>query len=192
MSRVSGETEMISRDEHDIFKARLERPKQIGPDADWGFLVLPKSASDCLPRRGRITVDGTLNGVAFRETLEPDGQLSHWLKVGTQLREAAGANFGDFVAVGLAPLEVEPDPAVPEDFSSALQANPEAHLVWNSTTTLARLDWIHWMTSAKQGKTRAKRIAEACDKLASGKRRVCCFDPSGFYSKAFSSPKAAE
>jgi hypothetical protein len=28
--------------------------------------------------------------------------------------------------------------------------------------------------------------------LASGKGRVCCFDPSGFYSKAFSAPKAAE
>jgi hypothetical protein len=28
--------------------------------------------------------------------------------------------------------------------------------------------------------------------LASGKRRACCFDRSGIYSKAFSAPKAAE
>ncbi|MAM86209.1 MAG: hypothetical protein CME36_02740 [unclassified Hahellaceae] len=174
------------------FTADLQRPKETGAEENWGFLLVPKSASDCLPRRGRITVDGTLNGAAFRETLEPDGQLSHWLKVNAQLREAAGANFGALVAVELMPLDEEPDPAMPDDFSSALQANPEAQLVWNSTTTLARLDWIHWMTSAKQAKTRAKRIAEACDKLASGQRRVCCFDPSGFYSKAFSTPKAAD
>ncbi len=28
--------------------------------------------------------------------------------------------------------------------------------------------------------------------LASGKRRVCCFDPSGFYSKAFKAPQPAD
>ena len=49
--------------------------------------------------------------------------------------------------------------------------------------TIARLDWIHWITSAKQLKTRAKRIGDACDMLASGKKRVCCFDQSGYYSK---------
>ncbi|GAA3961926.1 hypothetical protein GCM10022278_19950 [Allohahella marinimesophila] len=137
-------------------------------------------------------MDGTLNGAAFREMLEPDGQLSHWLKVSVPLREAAGVSFGDLVKVEIVPLQEEPDPAVPEDFGKALEANPEAHLGWNSTTTLARLDWIHWMTSAKQKKTRAKRVAEGCDKLASGKRRVCCFDPSGFYSKAFTSPQPAD
>lgn len=72
----------------------------------------------------------------------------------------------------------------------ALAATPEARAVRDETTTLARLDWIHWITSAKQLKTRAKRIGDACDMLASGKRRVCCSDPSGFYSKALSAPKA--
>jgi hypothetical protein len=28
--------------------------------------------------------------------------------------------------------------------------------------------------------------------LAAGKRRVCCFDRSGFYSKGFSAPAAAD
>lgn len=55
---------------------------------------------------------------------------------------------------------------------------------------VARVDWIHWIVSAKQAQTRAKRISDACEMLASGERRVCCFDPSGFYSKAFGAPKA--
>jgi hypothetical protein len=51
---------------------------------------------------------------------------------------------------------------------------------------------VHWIESAKQAKTRAKRVEGACDMLAKGKRRVCCFDPSGYYSKAFAAPQAEE
>ncbi|MDX1529484.1 MAG: YdeI/OmpD-associated family protein, partial [Gammaproteobacteria bacterium] len=51
---------------------------------------------------------------------------------------------------------------------------------------------IHWITSGKREDTRVRRIATACDMLASGKRRACCFDRSGMYSKAFSAPEAAE
>lgn len=173
------------------FKATLRRPADPGADDSWAFIVLPKHASDQLPRRGRTTIDGTLNGVAFRETLEPDGQLSHWLRVTAELRKAAGVDFGDVVAIEMSPVAPEPDPTVPKDFEQALQANPEALSAWGGITTLSRLDWIHWITSAKQAKTRSKRIADACNMLASGKRKVCCFDPSGFYSKAFSAPREA-
>ena len=64
-------------------------------------------------------------------------------------------------------------------------------IAWEATTTLARVDWIHWITSARQAKTCAKRVNDACDMLKAGKKRVCCFDPSGYYSKAFSAPEAA-
>jgi hypothetical protein len=174
------------------FKARLQRAAKPGGDASWAFVVLPRDVSETLPRRGRTTVDGAINGVSFRATLEPDGQLSHWLRVSDELREAAGAQIDDDVALEMAPVEQEPEPDIPSDFQAALTDAPEARSVWDSTTTIARLDWIHWITSAKQAKTRAQRIRDACDKLASGKRRVCCFDPSGYYSKALSAPEAAK
>ena len=182
---------MIDKKVQASFDAVLQEPADHGPNKGWTFFVLPKSASDTLPRRGRTTVDGKLNGVSFRQTLEPDGQLSHWLRVSNELLESASAEVGGIVAVEIAPVKEEPDPVVPPDLIKALQANPEAQASWDSTTTVARLDWVHWVTSAKQAKTRAKRIADACDMLASGKRRVCCFDQSGFYSKAFKAPKAA-
>src|SRR5690606_40028950 len=56
----------------------------------------------------------------------------------------------------------------------------------------ARRDWIHWITSGKQAATRARRIATACDQLAAGKRRACCFDRSGMYSRSMSAPVAAD
>lgn len=178
---------MVSR-----FKTKLLRPAKSGNDIPRAFVVLPKDVSAKLPRRGRTTVDGTINGHGFQATLEPDGQLSHWLRLNEALLEAAGVNIGDNVTFEITPVEQEPEPEVPPDVKEALEAAPEALAVWNDTTTIARLDWIHWITSAKQSKTRAKRISNACDMLASGKRRVCCFDPSGFYSKALSAPKAAD
>ena len=174
------------------FKAKLLRPAKSDGEALWAFALVPKSASEKLPRRGRTTVFGTIEGYAFQVTLEPDGQLSHWMRLDKELLEAAGVKVGDRVAFQLMAVEQEPEPEVPPDLKKALAATPEALSVWNDTTAIARLDWIHWITSAKQSKTRVTRIQDACDMLASGKRRVCCFDPSGFYSKAFSAPEAAE
>ncbi len=174
------------------FEAKLLRPAKSDSDRPWAFVVLPKSASEKLPRRGRTTVEGSLDGHGFQATLEPDGQLSHWLRINEALLEAAGVTIGDTATLEIMAVEQEPEPEIPADLQQALAAAPEARAVWDDTTTIARLDWIHWVTSAKQAKTRAQRISNACDMLASGKRRVCCFDPSGFYSKAFSAPKAAD
>jgi hypothetical protein len=135
------------------------------------------------------TVEGTINGFPFRATLKPDGQKSHWLKVNRKLREAAGADAGDVVTLEMAPEVLEP--RVPADLRKALAAALKARALWADITPIARTDWIHWIISAKQPETRARRIANACTMLAAGKRRVCCFDRSGFYSKSFSSPKAA-
>lgn len=174
------------------FKATLLSPANPSTGERWAFLILPKSASDRLPRRGRTTVDGSLNGHAFQAMLEPDGQLSHWLKVSEALREAAGVQAGEKVTVQIEPVAQEPEPALPPDLRDALAARPEVRAVWEDTTTLARVDWIHWIESAKQAKTRQKRVDEACDKLGGGQRRVCCFDPSGFYSKSLSAPQAVD
>jgi hypothetical protein len=174
-----------------IFETRLLRPAKPAEGDSWAFLVLPKSASDTLPRRGRTSVEGTLNGCPFQATLEPDGQLSHWLKVSRALREAAGVEFGDSVTVRIAAADPEPEPEPPEDLREALAACPAALATWKETTTIARIDWIHWVESAKQARTRKSRVEGACDMLSSGKKRVCCFDQSGFYSKSFKPPEAA-
>ncbi|MBV7555193.1 YdeI/OmpD-associated family protein [Pseudomonas sp. PDM28] len=180
---------MTTIDVKSRFEAKLLRPAKPGNDASWAFVVLPRDASEQLPRRGRTTVEGTINGHPFQATLEPDGQLSHWLQVSRELLEAAGMAVGDVVTLELTPVKKEPEPDIPADFQEALEATPEARKVWNNTTTIARVDWIHWITSAKQLKTRAKRIGDACDMLASGKKQVCCFDQSGYYSKAFRAPE---
>lgn len=180
---------MIARKIH--FQAKLLRPAATGKGGSWTFLTLPKDASAQLPSRGRTTVEGTLNGFPFQATLEPDGQKGHWLRVSRKLSGAAGANAGDVVMLELSPLAEEPEPRVPVDLRKALGDAPKARALWLEITPIARRDWIHWITSAKQAETRARRIQNACSMLAAGKRRVCCFDRSGFYSKSLSAPEAA-
>jgi hypothetical protein len=182
------------------FKAKLFRPamEPARPRADqrekgesWTFLILPKNASAKLPSRGMTAIEGTINGFPFQAALEPDGQKSHWLKVDRKLSKSASAEAGDMVTLEITPAGKDTGPEVPTDLRKALAADPKARALWSDITTNARRDWIHWITSPKQLETRARRIKNACSMLAAGKRRVCCFDRSGFYSKSMSAPKAA-
>jgi hypothetical protein len=139
------------------------------------------------------SVEGTFEGLPFQATLEPDGQGGHWLKVDRKLRQASGVKAGDAVLLEIAPAAVEPEPKVPADLKRALAAaHPRARVAWADITPVARRDWIQWIESAKREETRLKRIAAACDMLAKGKRRPCCFDRSGMYSKSITAPVAAD
>ncbi len=181
------------------FSARLVKPKATAnggakaASGSWSFLNLPDAASAKLPSRGMVSVEGTFNGSPFQATLEPDGKGGHWLKVDRKLRQAARAEAGDIVTLEIAPLPPgrEPEPQVPPDLRKALAAAPsKARGVWSDITPIARRDWIYWITSGKRSETRAIRVEKACDMLAKGKRRACCFDRSGMYDKSLSCPLA--
>ena len=172
------------------FRATLSRPVATGKAVSWTFLTLPMEASAKLPSRGMTSVEGTLNGFPFRATLEPDGRGGHWLKLERKMREAAGAEAGDVVTLEIAPVAQEPEPKMPADLRKALAAAPKARELWSDITPVARRDWIQWIVSAKQTESRARRIRNACSMLAAGKRRPCCFDRSGIYSKSLSCPVA--
>ncbi|MET0327314.1 MAG: YdeI/OmpD-associated family protein [Luteimonas sp.] len=173
-------------------RVRLQRPAT--PEATaWCFVVLPPAASARLPSRGMTTVDGHLGGQPFQTTLAPDGSGSHWFEVPRMLGEAAGVVPGaqiDLVLVPV-PLADTPEPDVPDDLRRALAAHPAAATQWPTLTPVQRRDWIHWITSGRQAATRARRLASACDQLGSGKRRACCFDRSGVYSRGNMGPPPA-
>jgi hypothetical protein len=108
------------------FKAKLLRPAAPGRGSSWSFLVLPIEASAKLPTRAMTTVEGTINRHPFRATLEPDGQRSHWLRVGRKLREASGASVGDMVTLEIRSALDQAEPTVPADLRKALAGSPEA------------------------------------------------------------------
>jgi uncharacterized protein YdeI (YjbR/CyaY-like superfamily) len=65
--------------------------------------------------------------------------------------------------------------SLPADLRKALATDAEAKATWDDITPLARNEWICWVTSAKQEKTREKRITVGLDKLRKGMRRPCCW-----------------
>ena len=156
------------------FSAKLFRPKATEKIGSWTLLTLPKNASAKLPSPGMTMVEGTINGFPFRAALEPNGKGSHWLRVNKTMRDAASAD-AVAVTVEITRAGEEPEIRVPIDLRKALAAAPLAQVGWEDITPMARRDWIFSISSAKQPETRRRRIEKACDMLASGKRRLCCF-----------------
>jgi hypothetical protein len=156
------------------FSAKLFPPKANEKNGSW-TLTLPKNASAKLPSRSMTMVEGTINSFPFRAALEPDGKGRHSLRVNKTMRDAAGADAIDTVTVEITRAGEEPEMRVPMDLRKALAAAPLAKAGWEDITPMARRDWIFSISSAKQPETRRRRIEKACDMLASGKRRLCCF-----------------
>ena len=157
------------------FRAKLSRPEATEKTGSWALLTLPKKASAKLPSRGVTMVEGTINAFPFRAALEPNGKGGHQLRVNKTMRDAAGADDEEEVMVEITRAGDEPEIRVPMDLREALAAAPLALTGWEDITPLARRDWIFSISSAKQPETRRRRIEKACDMLACGKRRLCCF-----------------
>jgi hypothetical protein len=100
------------------------------------------------------------------------------LKISTNVtRSASAAKSARAISVEITRTGDEAETNIPADLKKALAlpANAKAKGLWQDITPIARRDWIFWILTAKQEKTRAHRIMTAMSKLSSGMRRVCCF-----------------
>lgn len=146
--------------------------------AQWTILQLPEKESAKLPSRSQVMVKGTINGVEFAKVLEPDGNWSHWMKVDKAMQDKIGAGVGDTVTVTMDATKDWPEPVIPKDLKDALANDPRVFELWMNVTTMARWEWIRWITSTKNPETRAKRIVVSFSKLRKGEKRPCCFNRS--------------
>ncbi len=153
-----------------IHEAKLEI---IG---EWTILRLPKEASEILPSRGMNIVCGTINGQPFQTAAEPDRLGGHWLGWKKEIPQLAGLTEGDLVKLEIDPAPEWPEPEVPKDILDGLATVAPAEKLWQELTPNAHWEWIRWIRSTNHPETRKKRIAVACSKLESGKRRPCCFN----------------
>ena len=65
----------------------------------------------------------------------------------------------------------KPPFTVPQDMRAAIDANAAAKACFDTFPPSARRDYVEWITEAKRDETRAKRLAQAVEWLAEGKRR---------------------
>ena len=66
---------------------------------------------------------------------------------------------------------VKADMPTPEDLEAALKENPSAQATFQSFPPSCRREYVEWVVEAKRPETRAKRIAQAVEWMAEGKRR---------------------
>ena len=83
-------------------------------------------------------VEGNINGFRSKIVLEPDGKGSHWFRVDSGLRQAAGIDAGNTVTMAVEPSKEWLEPEVPVDLKKALTSDRQANALWVKITPMAR------------------------------------------------------
>ena len=65
----------------------------------------------------------------------------------------------------------KPPPEAPDDLLAALKKNKAAKATFDAFPPSCKRDYIEWIVEAKREETRAKRLAQAVEWMAEGKRR---------------------
>lgn len=66
---------------------------------------------------------------------------------------------------------IRPLPEVPADLAAAFKANRKAKAIFDGFPPSAQRDYLEWIIEAKREDTRARRLAQAVEWMAEGKRR---------------------
>lgn len=144
------------------FTAILQRT----PDESGHWLKIPFDAREAFGQ-ARPPVRGTINGTPIRLRLSVYGGET-CLGLRREIREAAGIEVGDDVAVVLelddGPREVE----LPAELAAALAADPGVRMVYDDLSFTQRREYAQWVAEAKRQETRDKRAARAVDMLREG------------------------
>ena len=150
------------------FKAKLWSPME---GKGWTFVTMPGSASEQLPKRGRIAIEGTINGFSFHTSAFPDGEGSHNIQVNGTMRDGAKVATGDTASFIIQPASDSAEFELPDDLSAALKKAAKASTQWEAITPKAKAEWVAWVTSAKREETRTARVAKAIERLTKGDKR---------------------
>ena len=63
----------------------------------------------------------------------------------------------------------------PDVLQAELDRDPALLARWNDLTSLARNEWVCWMTSPKKQGTRDEHLQRLQEDVLGGKRRPCCW-----------------
>ena len=150
------------------FKAKLWTPME---GKGWTFITMPRVASEKLPKRGRIAIEGTINGFAFRTSAFPDGEGSHQFMINGIMRAGAKAAVGDTASFVIQPCSDTVDFEIPDDLTAALKKSAKASAQWEKITPKAKAEWVTWITQSKKEETRTARVGKTIERLIKGDKR---------------------
>ncbi len=118
----------------------------------------------------RFPVRATVAGHSWRGSVaRMKGEFL--LGLNREVREAAGVEAGDEVAVELALDAEERTVEVPPALAAALAADPAAKALFDGLAYTHRKEFARWIAEAKKEDTRERRVAKALEMLHAGATR---------------------
>ena len=122
---------------------------------------LGKDAERAFPKDAKLGMGG--RRYVARDELPPDAVILRAVKAAVALNEA-----------GERPkraLKRKPPPKAPPFLAAALRKNAKARATFERFTPAQQREYVEWLAEAKQAATRERRLAQALEWLAAGKRR---------------------
>lgn len=140
-----------------------------GPGGSWTQMAVPFDVEKAFGTKARVAVRGTINGFAFRSSIMPRGDGTHYMAVNREMQKGASATAGDTVSVTMEPDTAARTVAVPADVKKALAGKPELNRKFATLSYSHRKEYVDWIEQAKKPETRARRIEKMMGVLAEGK-----------------------
>ena len=112
---------------------------------------------------GQREAMGQFGRLASVDDLPPEDELKSLIRRAAEVTEA-----GPKPRPKKAP---KPPLETPPDLAAALDAEPAARATFDGFPPSCRREYVEWVVEAKRPETRAKRIAQAVEWMAEGKRR---------------------
>jgi hypothetical protein len=132
-----------------------------GPNGAWTFLKIPFDVEKTFGTKSQIKVAGTMNGFAFRNSLLPLGDGTHWMAVSKVLQAGAKAGPGTVVTVTLDVDRKERVVAVPLELKRALAKSKKTARAFDALSYSHRKQFADWVAGAKLPATRVRRAQKA-------------------------------
>jgi hypothetical protein len=139
-------------------------------DGNTTGIVVPPEVVESLGAGKRPPVTVTLNGYTYRNTIAVVGG-DYMVGVSAAHRAAAGVHGGQTLDVD---IELDTAPrvvTVPDDFATALDAQPEARRTFDALSYSNKSWHVLQVEGARTEETRQRRIAKSVETLRHGKPR---------------------
>jgi Domain of unknown function (DUF1905)/Bacteriocin-protection, YdeI or OmpD-Associated len=147
------------------FRAKAEG---AGPNKAWCFIAVPFDVAEVWGARGRVAVQGTINGFPFYTNIQPMGGR-HLLTFNKTLQAGANAKAGDEVTVTMERATGQRSIEPPAELAKLLRKDKQAKALWDKLAYTHRKEFAQWISGGKQDETRQRRAEKAVSMIGEKK-----------------------
>ena len=145
------------------FKGILEHlPGELG----WTIVRLPFDATTAWPKRNRMRVKGTINGIAIRTSLFGFSQGGgQFLLVNKKMQKDARVSLGGMAEIVLEPDLEERVPSIPSELATLLKQHRDLKKFYEQLNPSARIDIAKWVSAPKTVESRNRRAEQLAERM---------------------------